>query len=66
VLALEVSNVLHRHTISCYDDVSGGGYYGHRRGYYDARTAYGGIGFGWIVILFGLLFLMPHWGFMGR
>jgi hypothetical protein len=45
---------------------SGGGYYGHRRGYYDARTAYGGIGFGWIVILFGLLFLMPHWGFMGR
>jgi hypothetical protein len=43
---------------------SGGGYYGHRRGYYRARTAYGGIGFGWMIILFGLLFLMPHWGFM--
>jgi hypothetical protein len=45
---------------------SGGGYYGHRRGYYGARTAYSGIGLIWILILFGLLFLMPHWGFMGQ
>jgi hypothetical protein len=43
---------------------SGGGYYGHRRGYYRAQTAYCGIGFGWIIILIGLLFLMPHWGYM--
>ena len=44
---------------------SGGGYYGHRRGYYGARTAYGGIGFGWIIILLGLMFLMPYWGWGG-
>ena len=43
---------------------SGGGYYGHRRGYYGARTAYGGIGFGWIILL-ALLFLMPYWGWGG-
>lgn len=43
---------------------SGGGYYGHRQGYYGRRTAYGGIGFGWLVILFVLLFLMPQWGHM--
>jgi hypothetical protein len=45
---------------------SGGSYYGHRRGFYGARMAYGEIGLGWIIILFGLLFLMPNWGFMGR
>ena len=43
---------------------SGGGYYGHRQGYYGPRAAYGGIGLGWIVILFVLLFLLPHWGYM--
>ena len=45
---------------------SGGGYYGHRRGYYGAGMAYGGIGFTWMIILLGLLFLLPSWGFMGR
>jgi hypothetical protein len=45
---------------------SGGGYYGHRRGYYGPRMAYGGIGITWILILVGMIFLMPHWGFMGR
>ncbi len=44
---------------------SGGGYYGHRRGYYGARMAYGGIGFSWIIILLGLMFLMPYWGNWG-
>lgn len=44
--------------------VSGGGYYGHRRGYYGPRVAYGSIGLGWIIILLGLLFLMPNWGMM--
>lgn len=44
---------------------SGGGYYGHRRGFYGARMAYGGIGFGWIIILLGLMFLMPYWGSWG-
>ena len=44
---------------------SGGGYYGHRRGYYGARMAYSGIGFGWIIILLGLMFLMPYWGTWG-
>jgi hypothetical protein len=42
---------------------SGGGYYGPSAGLLP-RTAYGGIGLDWIVILFGLLFLMPHWGMM--
>lgn len=44
---------------------SGGGYYGHRRGYYGARTAYSGVGLGWLLLI-GLLFLMPHGGFMMR
>jgi hypothetical protein len=43
---------------------SGGGYYGHRQGFYGPRTAYTGIGLGWIVILFLLFFLMPQWGSM--
>ncbi len=44
---------------------SGGSYYGHRRGYYGARMAYGGIGAGWLVLL-ALLLLMPHAGNMWR
>ena len=42
---------------------SGGGYYGYRRGLYGRRTSYGGIGMGWLVFLFVILFLMPHWGY---
>lgn len=42
---------------------SGGGYYGHRQGYYGRRTVYGGIGLGWLLFLFVILFLMPHWGY---
>ena len=43
---------------------SGGGYYGHRQGYYGRGTAYGGIGLGWLVILLLVVFLMPQWGYM--
>ena len=45
---------------------SGGGYYGHRQGYYGRGTAYGDIGLGWLVMLIMVLFLMPQWGYMGR
>jgi len=43
---------------------SGGGYYGHRRGYYGRGTAYGGIGLERLVILLLVIFLMPQWGYM--
>ena len=42
---------------------SGSGYYGYRRGMYGRRVGYGGIGLGWLIFLFVVLFMMPRWGY---